>query len=74
MKRKYIVEINDSVPNMSEMFVGEIRQGRELIECLECKYLDEDMGICTHEKSTMGATCCLECDAGHYCSYGERKD
>lgn len=74
MKRYYIVEIDDSVPNMAELFVGQIRNGKELIPCLECKYLNEDMGMCTHEKSVMGNLLCLECDADHYCSYAERKE
>lgn len=70
--KEYIVPVDEDDADFDEMFIGNIRDEKELIRCKDCKYsVDEyDDGECY-----CNYTKCLQYvkDWNHYCAWAEQK-
>lgn len=67
---EWIVSIDDDLKDFDEMFVGNVRDGDELIRCKDCAYYRLEIDMCDEPHST-AHNIVHEDD---YCSRAERRE
>lgn len=68
---EWIISLDDDLKDYDELFVGNVRDGDELIRCKDCKYWKTNTQFC----SVFSGLCTVQrMPPDGYCSEADRKE